>query len=146
MSKPVYVGNTNRAILDGELDLSVWSEEELIRGQRRGRNGKWQGRKPKVVPMAVHDELVRRKMSRAYELLQDNVVAATEVLVSLATDEAVEDATRLKAATLILDRVLGKEPMHITVDVEPAWAVALRNATVPLGIVGGVIDVTEDDG
>ena len=32
MTKPVYVGHNNRAILDGTADLSTWSEEELIRG------------------------------------------------------------------------------------------------------------------
>src|SRR5688500_3570828 len=65
----IHVGKSNTAILRGEADLSSWSEEELIRGQKRSASGRWQGRPPKVVPKALHDELVKRKMSKAYELL-----------------------------------------------------------------------------
>lgn len=50
----VRVGNTNTAILSGEEDLSLWSEEELVRGRRRAKNGKWVGRPPAVVPKALH--------------------------------------------------------------------------------------------
>lgn len=132
-SSHIRVGKTNSAILSGETDLSVWSEEELLRGQRRDRNGRWSGRPPKVVPTAVHHELVRRKMSRAHELLCHNVVAATEVLVDLAADPAVESAVRLKAATTILDRVLGKAPERVELAVEPPWATALQAAITAVG-------------
>lgn len=113
-----------------EEDVSLWSEEELIRGTRKDRNGKWVGRPPKVVPKALHDELVRRKMDKAFTLLRENIVAPTEVLVELATDSEVESGVRLKAATTILDRVLGKAPETLKLHVaqEPPWAVALRSA------------------
>lgn len=133
MGMRVRVGQTNAAILRGELDLSTWSEEELIRGQRRASNGRFQGRPPTVVPKAVHDELVRRKMSEAHDLLRDNVVRATEVLVEIATDGQADAAVRLKAATTILDRVLGKAPERVEVAVEPPWARAIRHAIAPLG-------------
>ena len=50
MRARVRMSDTNTAILRGELDLTAWSEEELIRGQRRARNGHFQGRPPRVVP------------------------------------------------------------------------------------------------
>lgn len=128
----VYVGKTNRAILNGTDDLSLWSEEELIRGQRRDKNGRWAGRPPKVVPRQVHDELVRRRMSEAYDLLRDNVVAATKVLVQIATDKKADATVRLKAATTILDRVLGKAPERIDVHAHglPPWMEAMEEAVV----------------
>lgn len=68
---PVWVGKANSAILAGTEDLSLWSEEELLRGQRRGKNGRWVGPRPKVVPTAIHQELVQRRMLNAHDLLGD---------------------------------------------------------------------------
>jgi hypothetical protein len=44
--KRVTVGKTNTAILAGELDLSAWDEEELMRTQRKNKHGTWTGRPP----------------------------------------------------------------------------------------------------
>lgn len=117
MAKPVYVGETNQAILSGEEDLSVWSEEELIRGQRRDKHGRWSGRPPKVIPKAIHDELVKRKMSQAYGLLRESIYDAVAVLVDVAQDEEADATVRLKAAEMILDRTMGKptETMQLEV-------------------------------
>lgn len=112
-SHSIRVGQRTAAVLAGDEDLTQWDDEELIRGQRRNKNGRWGGRPPKVVPTAIHHEITRRKMSEAYRLLQTNLVAATEVLVSLATDPEVESAVRLKAATTIMERVLGKTPERV---------------------------------
>lgn len=144
----VNVGKTNLAILRGELDLSVWSEEELIRGQRRASNGRFMGRPPKVVPKAIHDELVRRKMSRAFELLQESVVDAALLLRSVVNDPEAAYAERIRAASLILDRVLGKTPERIQLEVEPPWATALRQALTerpPTGIISLDADSWEED-
>ena len=138
----VYPGRATMAILEGSEDLSLWDEEELLRGQRRGKNGTWSGRPPKVVPKAIHDELVRRKMSKAHDLLRDNLVAAVEVLVGIAKDKRAQNSDRLKAASLIMDRVLGKVPDHVvlTEDQEPAWAKAIR-----AGMVQAIIAQAPDD-
>jgi len=128
----VRIGAANTRVLTGQEDLSQWSEEELLRGQKKDRNGKYQGKPPLVVPKALHDELVKRKMSRAFELLRDNLVSAVEVLIELAQDEEVESGTRLKAATTIIERVMGKTPEKITLDMgeQPPWLGALMGAIV----------------
>ena len=107
------------AILQGEMDLSAWSEEELIRGQRRSRRGTWEGRPPKLVPKAIHDELVRRKMGEAFDLMRDNVVKATEVLIEIAEDKEVDPAVRLRAVGMIHDRVLGKSKERVELALAP---------------------------
>ena len=43
-SNRIAIGQTNLAILRGEEDVSLWSDEELRRGQRRDKNGHWVGR------------------------------------------------------------------------------------------------------
>lgn len=128
--RQVRMGITNTRIMSGHDDLGLWDDEELMRGQRRDKHGSWGGRPPKVVPKAIHDELVRRKMSSAHELLRDNVVSAVEVLIEIAHDNSAEPGVRLKAASLILDRVLGKASERVQISVEPAWAVALRGAVI----------------
>lgn len=116
-SQRIQIGKRNAALLAGLTDLSDWSDEELQRGQKKSRRGTWEGRPPKIVPKALHDELVRRTMSKAGELLRDNLVGATEVLISLATGEDVDDAVRLKASAMIMDRVLGKTPERVDLNV-----------------------------
>ncbi|HVX19210.1 MAG TPA: hypothetical protein VHA73_14360 [Acidimicrobiales bacterium] len=125
-SNKVSVGKTNLAILNGTEDLSVWSEEELLRGQRRDRNGRWAGRPPKVVPLRVHEELTRRRLDKAYELLRDNLVAAVEVLGEVVQDKKAAPKDRLRAAELIMERVMGKAPMKVEVGVKTKFDLALE--------------------
>lgn len=148
-SHTIRVGQRTAAVLAGDDDLATWDDEELIRGQRRNKNGRWGGRPPKVVPAAVHHEITRRKMSEAYRLLQTNLVAATEVLVSLATDPEVESSVRLKASITIMERVLGKTPERVelsAVERKP-WEDAVKGGIVR--IPPEAIDATSteaDDG
>ena len=130
---PVWVGKANSAILNGTEDLSLWSEEELLRGQRKGKHGRWVGPRPKVVPTAVHQELVQRRMLAAHKLLGENLVKAVQVLVDVATDKRTDAAVRVKAAGIIMDRVLGKVPERVHLapdDPEPTWAKAIRAGMV----------------
>lgn len=149
MGMRVRVGNTNTAILRGDMDLSVWSEEELIRGQRRAKDGRWTGRPPAVVPKAIHDELVKRRMSKAGEMLRDSLVDAVELLRQVILDDDAQYSDRIKAAQLVMERVMGKSPERVEIAVEPPWATALRHALVDVDVVGTVIDVdsytNEDD-
>ena len=115
----IQVGKRNSAILRGGEDLTSWSEEELIRGQRKSASGRWQGSRPKVVPTLLHDELVKRKMTKAYELLSESVLDAVQVLVDVARDKEADPNVRIKAATEILNRTVGKPKEHLLVDLSP---------------------------
>ena len=141
MGKRVRVGNTNAAILNGEMDLSVWGDEELVRGYRKDKNGRWSGRPPTIVPRAIHDELVKRRLAQAGEMLRESLVDAVVLLRTVVTDEEAQYSDRIKAAALIMDRVMGKAPDKLTVEIEPLWAQALRTAVVPIGIVNNAHDV-----
>jgi hypothetical protein len=133
----ITLGKTNLAILSGEEDLTLWSEEELIRGQKKGKNGRWTGRKPKVVPTAVHHELTRRRMGQAYELMREDLVAAVQVLGDIVKDTEASNRDRLRAAELIMDRVLGKATERVEVKLAPEPWEQL--------VVSSIVDVDEHD-
>ena len=135
--KNISLGKTNVAILNGHEDLSLWSEEELMRGQRMDRHGRWSGRPPKVVPTAVHRELTNRRMGEAFDLLRDNLVGAVQVLGTIAQDPQAPAKDRIRASEIIIERVLGKQPQAIAIVNEP-WQDLLVEA-----IVSGYEDVIE---
>lgn len=77
-----------------------------------------EGRPPKLVPKAIHDELVRRKMSKAHDILRDSIVRAAEVLREILDDKNADAAVRLKAAGMLLDRGLGKATERVEISLD----------------------------
>lgn len=144
----VRVGKRNTKILTGQEDLSVWSDEELQRGQRKDKNGRWQGVKPTIVPKAIHDELVRRTLAKANQKLVENTETAVEALVDIVKGQDVEDKDRLRAIAMIMDRVMGKTPDKMELSGEvPPWQIAINAGIVrikPSDILGD--DEEDDDG
>jgi hypothetical protein len=149
----VRVSRTTTRILTGQEDLSLWDDEELRRGQKRDKNGNWQGVQSKIIPKAIHDELVRRTLSQAEQLLRDNLAEAIEMLVDVMRGKDTEDKDKLKAIEMIMNRVMGKEPLKVdlTVGTKKPWEEAMDAVIVPTDDdVVDVIDTTaveidEDD-
>jgi hypothetical protein len=130
------VSPTTARIVNGEENLADWDDEELERGQRRSRNGRWPTKKPTIVARVLHDELVRRRLSKAYDLLRESVYDAAVLLRQVITDKQADLGLRMKAAELIMDRVMGKAPEHVSLDVQTGnapWQRAFASAVV--GIV-----------
>lgn len=142
----VRVGKTNLALLRGDEDVRQWDDEELERGRRRDKNGAWSGRPPAIVPKVIHDELVRRKLSKGYELLADNIAAAVQVLADVATDETVDPGVRVKAASAILDRAMPRQQntTHTLREPQP-WEHALATSIRSMRAVEEAIDTTARD-
>lgn len=124
------------AILNGDEDLSLWSDEELIRGQRKDKNGRWLGRPPLVVPQAVHAERARRLMGKAHELLRESTVDAVTLLRDVINNVDAPLALRVQAADLVLSRTLPKNvAVHVGLSAgesEPLFLRILRNSVVSL--------------
>lgn len=133
----VRLGKTNAAIMAGDIDLTKWSDEELQRGRPNSVDGSWRGRAPAWVPKAIFDEMVKRQLSKANELLLQNTYEAVQVLVDLAKNPKVDPGTRLKAVSMILDRTMGKAPERIDLrtnaDALP-WQEAIVAAVIPLDV------------
>lgn len=148
MSAKIYVGKTNLAILNGDDDVRDWTDEELRRGQRQDKNGHWVGRPPKVIPKSVHDELVRRQYDEAAVILRDSLVAAVQLFADIVRDPEADPAIRLKAADIILKRVMGNEPIRLNVEVKSKWEQAISHAIVSLPadvIEAYATDESDDD-
>lgn len=148
----VNVGKRNMAVYRGDDDLSEWTEEELIRGKLRSKNGKWTGRAPRFIPAEIHQELTSRRMLEARELLSSNTVAAVGVLIEVATDKLAPTSDRVKAASLILDRTMGKAPTTVKLDVgvREKWEQAIAHSIISIpaelaeAIVVGSYEADED--
>lgn len=96
-------------------DLSDWDEEELRRGQKRAHDGTFRGRPPRVVPKMLHDELTRRTLKDAKQVMQDNIVAAASALKDIALDEDMPPSDRVRAIDMMMNRILGKPPERVEV-------------------------------
>lgn len=145
----VRVGKVNTRVLTGAEDLSEWDEEELRRGQRRDKNGAFQGRAPVIVPKVIHDELVRRTISKANKLMNENLYAAVEVLTEIVTGQDIEAKDKLRAIAMIMDRTMGKTPDKVEVSGEvPPWQVAIQAGIVTINSdkLGGTPEGEELDG
>lgn len=129
-SAVLSVGRHTVAVLKGEDDLSDWTDEELRRGQRAGKNGDFSGRPPKVVARKIHDEIIKRKLRKATELLKTSSWKAVKVLAEIATDRQADYSIRLKAATEILDRSIGKPVENVAMTVEAPWQRVMATAIV----------------
>lgn len=130
-----YLGKTNAAILNGELDLSSWSEEELRRGQRRASNGRFHGRPPKVVPKAIHDELVKRLQAKARAKFDEDLYDAVAILGTIVRDSEASNADRITAAKLIIERALGKATERVEIKSDQPWLVALQAGVVAVNSI-----------
>ena len=111
----VRISSNVADVIDDPEAVADWDDEELRRGRRRDKNGKFTGRDPVVIPTAVYREMVRRATRGAEKKMAENLEAAVDTLVAIASSqsEATEDKDRINAAKIILDRVLGREPIKL---------------------------------
>jgi hypothetical protein len=132
----VRLGPTATRVLSGQESVSDWDDDEIKRGRRRDKNGGWQGRDPVVVPMALHEEAIKRTFEEAQELFRKGLVPAVKYLTSIVENEDVEDKDKLKAVQMILDRVLGKPVERVEINTEPEpWEDAVVASVVPLAAI-----------
>lgn len=139
----VHVGKQATDVLIGNDDLSSWTENDLIKGYKGTGVGRSQH--SEVVPKKLHDELVRRKMLKAHQLLGNNLVKAVETLVEIATDGQSEDKDRIKAASIIIERVMGKTPERIAVSVDSPWLQVLQAGIVSVQNTADAVDAEGDE-
>lgn len=131
----------------GEMTLDDWSDEELIRGYRKNRNGRF-GPPPKWVPQDVMQELNRRILKRGGKKMLTAYLESVDGLVQLARS-AESEKVRLEAQKEIQNRVSGKVPDRVAISADDPWADMLADAYVlpselpPLDIEGVKRDAPE---
>ncbi len=121
------------AVYDG-VSFDDWDDEELMRGRRRNKHGKFTGRPPLVIAASMHQELNRRRFSRAHQIMASSLADAAAMLGSIVRDEQAAPADRIRAAEVLFDRVLGKPRESVSLDIAatstPKWQLALAQGIV----------------
>jgi hypothetical protein len=121
--KSVQVSVTRlQLLLDGTLTIEELDDEEIRRMQLKDSTGSFKGRPPLWIPhslaLAFKQEFFRRFQSELGEMIPDAMKAIKEQLNSRHLSPG--DATRLRAAELVIDRVFGKVTQnvdqHVTLD------------------------------
>ena len=105
-------------LLAGHLSVEDLDDEELSRGQCRDKDGRFRGLVPKMIPKALHDRMAKQLIQRAQEKFQLGLLGAIDALNEIAQGTAYEPADRIKAAGMVIDRVMGKTPDVINMTVE----------------------------
>lgn len=104
--------------------VDEWDYEELQRGRPRSANGKFTGMKPKWVSGTVLAEAQKRLKSLTKQELHMHANSAIAVIGQLMTDDRRDDngkpittsATKLQAATYVLDQIIGRPTAHVEVE------------------------------
>lgn len=124
---PRRVNNRVSQLLRGEISVEDLDDDELARGQLRGKDGKFRGRASSVVPKVMHDEMVRRLLSRGTAKMQGKYLAAIDVLTTVMEDSTIDASQRLKAVDMLMTRVAGKpiDVVKLSVEIKP-WENALK--------------------
>lgn len=78
-----------------------------------------------------HNEQVAKTLRKAENICRRNTLDAVKLIGQIVRDPNAKDSDRLKAAGMILDRVWGRAPEHVTVDLQqPPWVTALREMVI----------------
>lgn len=120
-----------KLIAEGVLELDGWDNEELIRGYRRNRDGKF-GKAPKYIPREVQQQAFRILVNRGERRMKEAYLTAIEELVKLA-HSAQSEKVRLDAQRELLNRVVGKVPDKVLVAHDEPWQDILADSLVPIG-------------
>lgn len=115
----------------GELSVADMDNEELARMQFKDRNGRFTGRPPAALPSQLVNMIRRELLDRLAEKRRAVLEEMQDVLIGIARgdDEEAKPGDRIKAATAIIDRELGKTPETIKMETgEKGFNVTLAKA------------------
>lgn len=126
------------ALLDGRDNVEDWDDDELRHGYRKSKDGTFSGRPPALVPLKAYKELLRRRLRETEQIMVDSLPAAARTLQAIMESPFAEDRDRIKAAQLLIERVMGKaiERVELGLNADPPWMEALK---------GGIVDVDEPE-
>lgn len=126
-------------LMDGTLSFDDLDDEEIFRMQLRDKNGHFTGRPTKWIPTELAQQWVEEQRKRAVSWFHQQLPEAQKALLSLVTARHLTpgDATKLRAAEMIFERVIGKvgAEMHLTVDKGKSFEDFVGDAIIDLEVV-----------
>jgi hypothetical protein len=143
-SKELGVYDEDLAVAQGILDLDDWSNEELIRGYRKNRNGRF-GKAPKYIPRELQQEMFRRVVQRGEGSMRKAYLESIERLIDLAQN-ASSEKVRLEAIKELMNRVVGKIPDIVITGQAKPYEDILADSLVPISDTPPISLSIGDDG
>lgn len=129
-------------LINGDLAIEDLDDDEIRKMQLRNSSGDFRGRPPLYIPrdmaMAFRQEHFRRFGLEMAEIVPEAVRAVRELLNS--RHLAPGDATRLRAAELVLERNFGKVTQNVD-----SHVVVDKGKTFEDWVGEAIIDVEEDE-
>lgn len=116
----------------GYLTVKDLDDEELRYGRCRDRNGKipTTNGKTELIPKEQYDAMVMEHELRFKQKLRQNLDDMLDVMVDVAKDDTVEPRDRFEAAKYLFERVAGRTPETVNVNVKTApWEDLLNQVT-----------------
>lgn len=138
------VGDEDLVIAQGILSLEDWDNEELIRGYRRGRNGKF-GPRPRFISQEVQQEAFRRLVTRGDRKMKQAYIKSIEDLIYIA-QHASSEKVQLDAIRELQNRIVGKVPERVHVGIDQPWEDMLADSISPISELPPIEMVKDDDG
>lgn len=110
--------------------VGTLSNEELARGQLKGRNGGFSGRPSNWVPREFHQACLRELLKRGKQLWMENYVEAIKAMTDIAAGRGpgkhATPAERIRAAQFVVERLEGKVPDKLEVSTDQPWQAAIK--------------------
>lgn len=124
--------------------LDDWDIEELARGRPRNIDGSFTGVQPKVIPVRVLEEALKRFKDMTQADIRALVPSAVETLQKFITDDRLDDrgrlvipaSVRLEAAKWVIEHLVGKPTQRIEGDISVRLQGILANVMVSPDKVG----------
>ena len=126
-------------LLSGDLTIEELDDEEILRGQLRSADGSFSGNRRDMVPRKLADAFRRELIRRMEDRIAAHGIEAIETVVDvmrhgegaqLSIHER-EGSNRLKAAGMILDRIMGKPEQKTVVSGEVTiWQQAIEDGSL----------------
>lgn len=124
----VRVSPRMRELIENPSLVHEMDDEELVRGEFRGKDGKFH-RGPQLVPKALHAKMTEELFKRANDRMKTSVVEAAEVLVKIMKSEDADVKDQMKAAQWLIERVMGKTPEVVQLSQDKPWQTLLTEVT-----------------
>jgi hypothetical protein len=131
-------------LLNGVITVQDLDDEELARGQCRDADGSFTSRPGKKMPREIHQEMIRRLLSRGDEIWRRGYNVAIRVHLEIAADPNNSPGDRMRAAQYLIERVAGKTPERIQLAAEdPVETLFRRILADPDGLLEPAAPVRE---
>lgn len=112
----------------GQLHITEIDDDELLAFGFKDKNGRMF--RPKNVPREMVTAFTEQLFERSLEKLKTSALDAANTLASLMVDTNVDANVRLKAATEILDRTVGKAPLQVQLTSAAPWEQVFESISV----------------